>query len=46
MIVTLFSLGVGVFTFFGGYLTGFRIIIAVMIAIGDMAACVPGVLNL
>ena len=44
--MTLFSLGVGVFTFFGGYLTGFRIIIAVMIAIGDMSACVPGVLNL
>lgn len=39
-------MGVGIFTFFGGYLTGFRIIIAVMIAIGDTAACVPGVLNL
>lgn len=46
MIVTIFSLGVGVFTFFGGYLTGFRVIIAIMIAIGDCVACVPGVLNL
>jgi len=44
--VTIFALGIGLFTFFGGWLTGFKIIIAAMLAIGVLIACVPGILNL
>ena len=45
-IITIFSLCVGLYTFFGGWIVGFPVVIAADIAIGVTCASCPGILNL
>ena len=45
-IITVFSLLIGLYTFFGGWIIGFPVVIAADIAIGVTCASCPGILNL